>query len=174
VVELGCGEEPDSRSDTTVDQEDLSTVDIVWDLEKTPWPFSDGDVTGVVMRHVIEHLESTPVAMGEISRILEPGGWAEIRVPFGGHWFRDPTHKQYWTYSTPEYFSSNEAGEWEYYFDLPLCLVNRSFTSLWLMVPVLSRLSPVLRATAGRYPGDWVTSTPWVSGELTIEFRKTE
>lgn len=172
IVELGCGVEPDSRSETRVDIADLETVDVVWDLDETPWPFADASVEGIIMHHVLEHLQDPSSTMTEIARVLEPGGWAEIAVPFGGHWYRDPTHEQYWTYSTPTYYSTNESGEWDYYFDLPLRLIDRAFTSLWLMAPGLSKLSPLLRVIARRYPGDWVCLTPWATGELTIRFEK--
>lgn len=174
VLELGCGTNPDDRADTTLDTQEFDHVDVVWDLEEAPWPFPDESTDGIIMTSVLEHLPDTVAAFSEMSRILKPGGWIELRVPFGAQWYRDPTHEQYWIYSTPRYFADDESHEWNFYFDFPLDLTDRSFSSLWFIAPGLSKLSPLLRFVGRKFPGDWVCTAPWVSGSMMVRYRKTE
>lgn len=174
VIDVGCGNDVDSRADTTLDINERVDPDIVHDIDQQPWPIKDDAAEGIVARHIIEHLEDPVSVIKEMTRIVMPDGWIEIRMPFGGGWFKDPTHRQFWMYSTPEYLADNPEFEWDYYFDLPLELENREFTRAWLMAPGVSKLSPLFRLAANRWPGDWVTITPWARGEITTKFRVTE
>ena len=48
-----------------------------------PWPFPDGDFDAVVCEQVLEHLDDTALAfaLGELRRVLRPGGVALIGTP---------------------------------------------------------------------------------------------
>lgn len=58
-------------------------------------PFDEGTFDAVMCNHVMEHLEDDIKAMKEIFRVLKPGGWAILQVPFMGKdleiTFEDPT-----------------------------------------------------------------------------------
>ncbi|MCX6991550.1 MAG: class I SAM-dependent methyltransferase [Kiritimatiellaeota bacterium] len=56
-------------------------MDVVTDLEKTPWPWKDNSVDAVYASHTLEHLADPLAAMLEIHRILKPGGTVRIFVP---------------------------------------------------------------------------------------------
>lgn len=61
-------------------------------------PFEDNSFDAVMCNHVMEHIEEDLRAMKEIHRVLKPGGWAIIQVPFMGmdleDTFEDPSiHK---------------------------------------------------------------------------------
>lgn len=43
--------------------------------------FEDESFDAVVCYHVLEHIEEDMAALGELHRILKPGGWAIIQVP---------------------------------------------------------------------------------------------
>lgn len=73
--------------------------DIVWDLEKTPYPFADDNsVDEIRAHHSLEHMGHDPAVflaiIQEFYRILKPGGVIDITVPpgHGERFSADPTH----------------------------------------------------------------------------------
>lgn len=69
-------------------------VDVIWDLEKFPWPFPDNSVDEIVCNHYIEHTKDLIAFMNELHRIMVPGGTAIIRAPYYNSMraWQDPTH----------------------------------------------------------------------------------
>ncbi|HEX2535068.1 MAG TPA: methyltransferase domain-containing protein, partial [Chitinophagaceae bacterium] len=45
-------------------------------------PFPDGSFDGVVANHILEHVPDDRHALQEIRRVLQPGGFALLQVPF--------------------------------------------------------------------------------------------
>ena len=45
-------------------------------------PFDDNTFDIVFCNHVLEHVDNDILAMTEIRRVLKPGGWAILQVPF--------------------------------------------------------------------------------------------
>jgi SAM-dependent methyltransferase len=54
-VELGGGDNP-NQGFFNIDILPLEKVDLVWDLERTPWPLPDNCALNVVASHVLEHI----------------------------------------------------------------------------------------------------------------------
>jgi SAM-dependent methyltransferase len=50
------------------------------DIHQTPFEENHFDV--VLCNHVLEHVQNDIKAMSEIKRVLKPGGWAILQVPF--------------------------------------------------------------------------------------------
>jgi ubiquinone/menaquinone biosynthesis C-methylase UbiE len=104
-LNLGCGK--DIKKDyVNLDSIKLPGVDIVHNLEVYPWPFKKNDFDYVYCHHVLEHMESIIKPMEEIWRITKNGARVFIEVPnfpsIGCA--ADPTHKQFYTYLTFNYF----------------------------------------------------------------------
>jgi SAM-dependent methyltransferase len=60
-------------------------------LDVTGLPFGDETFDAVVCNHVLEHVHDDAAAMGEIRRVLRPGGWASLMIPRA---FRDVTDEE--------------------------------------------------------------------------------
>ncbi len=91
LLDIGCGTKPYEAilrehvgSYTGLDhpdtQHDRSKVDVWGDAAALPFP--DGSFDTVVMFHVLEHTEDPDTVLGEVSRVLRPGGRALLAVPF--------------------------------------------------------------------------------------------
>ncbi|MBN8892772.1 MAG: hypothetical protein ABS99_09750 [Acetobacteraceae bacterium SCN 69-10] len=96
-LNIGCGQ---ARREgyVNIDKFDRFGPDLVWDLERTPYPFDDNAVDEIVAHHVLEHLgQRLPVflaIMREFHRILAPGGTIDIITPHPrcDDYWNDPTH----------------------------------------------------------------------------------
>ncbi len=84
----------------SLDNLDYITADIESPLAKVKMdihqiPFPDNSFECAMCNHVMEHVENDRLAMEEIHRVLKPGGWAIIQVPFfpplGESTYEDPT-----------------------------------------------------------------------------------
>jgi SAM-dependent methyltransferase len=102
-LNIGCGKIaiPDFLG---VDRVKSPSVDIVWDLFKTPWPFEDESVDEVYAGHIVEHFHEPSQPVLEIHRILKTGGRVTIRVPYGLAGLYDPFHYHAFNERSFEYF----------------------------------------------------------------------
>lgn len=95
-LNIGCGRrtKPDMLN---LDMVAMPGVDVVQNLDTFPYPFKDNYIEYVHAEDVLEHVNDIIGVMGEIWRILQPGGKLWIRGPHGAYpeqaW-RDPTHKR--------------------------------------------------------------------------------
>jgi ubiquinone/menaquinone biosynthesis C-methylase UbiE len=58
-------------------------------------PFPEEFFDGVLLSHVIEHLDSADVAISEAGRVLKPGGKLCVVVPMQAGFKKDATHRQF-------------------------------------------------------------------------------
>ena len=94
---VGCGPNwPKRENDIFLDCRNFDNVDVVHDLNITPWPFQNDQMTEIAAIHVVEHLNSLLDFMNESWRILKKGGALYIETPEAGAnpdlQFADPTH----------------------------------------------------------------------------------
>jgi SAM-dependent methyltransferase len=84
-------------------------ADVYFDLDAFPWPFRDDFADEILLDQVMEHLADTLKVMTEIHRVLKPGGIVRIQVPYAKSdcAFQDPTHRQFFTERTMDYFTEN-------------------------------------------------------------------
>lgn len=134
-LNLGCGKDI-KKGFVNIDSVKLPGVEIVHDLDKYPWPFKDNEFGLVFCSHVLEHLSSITRPMEEIWRITKPKGRIVIEVPIfpSINAAVDPTHKQFYTYLTFNYFRPED--NLNYYSKARFNIVKRKI--------VFSKLTPFL------------------------------
>ncbi len=100
---------------TNVDKIKFSNVDIVWDLEKTPFPFKDNSVSEIITEHTLEHIRNFLPLVEDLYRICRPDGLIKIAVPYFKYEgaFRDPTHVRFFTERSFDHF--NIVYDYNYY-----------------------------------------------------------
>lgn len=92
--------------------------DLLWDLERTPWPFEDDSVGLVHANHVLEHLgqarETFFAIVKELYRVVRHGGELRINVPHPLHmsYLTDPTHVRCFTTDTFQMLSRRRNLDW--------------------------------------------------------------
>jgi len=79
-LNLGCGR--DIKKDfVNVDYKKFNGVDLVYDLNKIPYPFKDNTFDEIIMRNILEHLENPLNILKEIHRISKPNARIFIKTP---------------------------------------------------------------------------------------------
>lgn len=104
-LNLGCGR--DLRPGyLNVDAAAEVRPDLVWDLDRTPYPLPANHYDEILARDVVEHLGSVPAFVEEAYRLLRPGGELEITTPHfsSANSYRDPTHRWHLGYFSFDYF----------------------------------------------------------------------
>lgn len=79
-LNLGCGFKY-LAGWVNVDAYQCCNPDVVWDLNKFPYPWENNSVNRIYMSHILEHIPDWWTAFTECARILKVGGTIEIRVP---------------------------------------------------------------------------------------------
>lgn len=110
IIHLGCGLKKiegavgvDMRSDTQ--------ADIIHDLNKFPYPFSNSEFNRVICDNILEHLEDIIKVMEEIHRIAKIGSKVVVIVPHfsSDDSFTDITHKHFFSRRSFDYFSPDKS-----------------------------------------------------------------
>jgi len=114
-LNLGCGH---NRIEGAVNVDKFGAPDVLHDLETFPWPWPDNSVEHIELRHVLEHLGSTPAIylkiFQEMYRICQPGANILIQVPHPRHdlFLDDPTHVRVVTLGSLYLFNQRLNDEW--------------------------------------------------------------
>lgn len=93
--------------------------DIIWDLEKTPWPIEDSTAEYILFNHSLEHMGQDPNVflsiMKEIYRVAVPNSTVQINVPHPrhDHFVGDPTHVRPITPVVLSLFSKKNNAHWK-------------------------------------------------------------
>ena len=148
ILDLGCGKnkiKSKNENDLVIgaDSIKLDGVDVVYDLEKFPWPFKDNEFDLIISNHTLEHLSNLVKTMEEIYRVGKPGAIIKVNVPYFAYpgAFQDPTHKRFFTLRTFEYF--NEKNGLSYYSRARFEILKKqlNFSITW---PKISRFFDML------------------------------
>ena len=76
-------------------------VDLLAELERLP--FADNSVDGIVCSYVLEHVSDAQICIGEMLRVLKPGGLLYVSVPFLFPTHPDPLDRWRWTFDGLRY-----------------------------------------------------------------------
>lgn len=109
ILNLGAGMSPIENA-INLDVVDLPGIQMVWDLNRLPWPFIPNEFDIIVARAVLEHLDLSLLrSFDECWRILRPGGILEVKLPYWEHehTWDDPTHKRGYTLTTFDFFDDS-------------------------------------------------------------------
>ena len=117
---LGAGKWTEKKKgDTFCDIRPFENIDIVHDLNITPWPWADNSFMHISALHIVEHLNDLISFMDECWRVLKPGCSVYIETPEAGSNFDlthcDPTHKRcFRSYTWSNYFSPEGVRDFGY------------------------------------------------------------
>ena len=141
ILNIGCGNriiEGATNHDRTKHRPE---VDVVHDLNVTPWPFADGEYDQVVALAVLEHLDIDLFAsFAEIWRVLKVGGVMVVKLPLvtGHNAYDDPSHRWFFTVRSLDQFCPETQRGKDYAFYTPYKWkfikppkANDAETSLW-------------------------------------------
>jgi len=128
VLDLGCGKRKAAGS-IGIDSVKVEGVDIVADLNQGI-PVKSNTADKVIASNIIEHLQDLVKIMEEIHRVAKPNAIVEVEVPYyASHYaFCDPTHKQFFTWKTLDYFTEKEP--YVYYSKARFEILEKKFHSL--------------------------------------------
>ncbi|TMJ14881.1 MAG: class I SAM-dependent methyltransferase [Bacillati bacterium ANGP1] len=105
IIDLGCGAKKVPGA-FGIDLIALAGVDLVHDLEATPYPLPESCADTIYLNHVLEHFEKPLPLLEEVWRLARPDGQVLIRTPHysGTYAWIDPTHRHA--------FSAKSEGVW--------------------------------------------------------------
>ncbi len=110
-----------------VDRARLQGVDVLWDLNRRPYPFRSNSFDSVYLVEILEPLDDVYGVLAEVYRLCRPGADVFITTPHFSsvYAFSDPTHKHYFsTHSLDNCIWGRES--FESYTDLRFELVEIS------------------------------------------------
>ncbi len=97
IVNLGSGTKRIAPHILNLDVLPFENVDVVADMEHLP--FRDGSLDMVISECALEHVPAAPQAIVEITRVVKPGGFVYVVVPFLYPYHESPNDYFRWTKS---------------------------------------------------------------------------
>jgi len=118
AVQLGSGMGTCIPGALSVDINSATNPDVICDLNSEKFPFENDTFDMVVAISLLEHLNDFFAAMGEIHRISKQKATVHILVPHfsSAAAFVDPTHRQFMSGRSCDYFITGTDIEREYGF----------------------------------------------------------
>lgn len=116
VKEMGPLDQQEWKNLTTLDIDENCRPDVIWDLNKLPYPFLDNEFNEIHAYDVLEHCGTQGdykfffAQFSEFWRIMRPGGLFLITIPYwSGMWaYGDPGHTRVLAPGCFHYLSQNQ------------------------------------------------------------------
>jgi SAM-dependent methyltransferase len=163
-LNLGCGrkQRPDCWN---VDVLPEVAPDLVWDLDRRPYPLPRNHFEQIWALDVVEHLASVKDFMEEAYDLLAPGGTIEITTPHFScaNSFTDPTHRHHLGYFSLDYFTADHT--WNFYTTVRFEIVDR------ILVFSNSPIDRLLSRFANRRPDVYERRLAWIFPAWFMIFR---
>jgi SAM-dependent methyltransferase len=96
IINLGSGVIRLHPGIINLDMYPFKNVDIVADARSLP--FKDGSVDMIIAESLLEHVFDSERVIGEIQRVLKPGGYVWTKVPFMYPFHASPNDYRRWTH----------------------------------------------------------------------------
>ena len=97
ILNLGSGGTRFPGDVTNVDISDDDDVDMIANIHSPP--VADGCVDGVICAQVLEHRQDPEAIVGECFRVIKPGGYLYLAMPFIFQYHLSPDDYYRWTLS---------------------------------------------------------------------------
>ena len=110
VLDVGCGTRKAEPTAVGIDRSAGSVADVIWDLDRFPWPLETRRFARVHLSHIIEHVADVAQTMAEVHRVAKPGADVFITTPhFSSHnSYADPTHLRHLAASSLDHLSGKD------------------------------------------------------------------
>jgi ubiquinone/menaquinone biosynthesis C-methylase UbiE len=97
-LDIGCGRNKNPEF-MGIDINNWPGVDIVWDLEKFPWPIEDDIFDFIKATHVVEHINDQIGFFREIYRVAKSNAVVHLETPHfsSSNSWADPTHVRHFS-----------------------------------------------------------------------------
>ena len=111
ILDVGCGRNKYPGA-IGIDRNRDTHADVICDLDRTPYPFRDGQFDQIRLIHVIEHVADVIATLEELHRLARPGGRIWIETPHYTDFssFCDPTHRWHLNSFSLRYFGDRNGG----------------------------------------------------------------
>jgi len=108
-LDLGCGASKRGPEYVGVDALDGPAVDVVGDVFDVLRALADESVEEIHASHFFEHVDDLEGLVGELERVLAPGGRLHVVVPHfsSPYFYSDPTHRRPFGLYTLSYFAED-------------------------------------------------------------------
>jgi SAM-dependent methyltransferase len=163
-LNLGCGNRK-LDDHVNVDLSPSVQPDLLWDLNRFPYPLPHDHFEHIRAFDVVEHLQDIPAFIAHVHQLLAPGGTIEITTPHYScaNSYTDPTHRFHLGYFSFDYFTRGH--ELSYYSDAAFEIVERK---IYFNKSLFSRL---LFHVANRYPAWYERRAAWIFPAWFMGFR---
>ncbi len=112
ILDLGCGPNKHPGS-FGVDRRPYPGVDLVHDLDETPWPLPSDTFERVICSHIVEHVADIAAFFREVHRVAKNGAEVWIRTPHFSsvESWRDPGHRHHLALRSFDFFADPDTLE---------------------------------------------------------------
>lgn len=110
ILDVGCGTRKIEPTAIGIDVHPRSVADIIWDLNRFPWPIENDSFDRIHLSHIVEHIPDLPAMMQELHRIARDGADLFFATPhFSSHnSYTDPTHVHHLAARSFQYFTGKD------------------------------------------------------------------
>lgn len=151
TLDVGCGNDKIPGA-VGIDLFAGPQIDIVHDLDRTPWPVETSAFDVIRLWSVVEHLHDLVAVMEEVHRVGRPGATVLIGTPHfsSANAYTDPTHVHFLSGRFLDYFieGTEMSGHYGFYSKARFRLLERRVTlsPFWARLRItrlMNRMLPV-------------------------------
>lgn len=110
TLDIGCGLKRAEPGAVGMDWSPESGAEVIWDINRFPWPLPDSVFGRIHMSHIIEHLDDIVRGMKEVHRVARDGADVLVTTPhYSSHnSYTDPTHRHHLAAASFDYFTDRK------------------------------------------------------------------